>query len=468
MAPRLLAQGALVAILALPALREGIPCLYDGSGNNDNQQFATDALWISEHGYLQIPTHEPGHAQYSLALTVTGWAPHSGRICAQGMAALVATLLKTDPVWTYSSFFAALSVFWSFSVGFLARTLAGRESLPPLALLAMDILAILFPSSFFFIANGNLANGYATVLACFGLFLFRNLQLGGIPSWYAILLLLTVLALVGTYPEMIAFLALIALVSSFAGAAVNPAEVRRARWWIPLGACVLSLVVFPPATCRLVSTIQTARIMMRLAHLDMVANSFNVFANLTPIGHLCTAPTMATQLGDKVPGLVHVALAVCILAALVASIRWGGDGPLATSVLAIYSVSLWMVFNAGYGYGWQKIHQYMAGPFAALLLAGIARLASVDHKSTRQTAGTIAAALLSIWLMAGFVSHVRILARISKEKSLSTEHIQIQRTLAKLVSGENPEPGPIVIHDQSFRNSSADCRGFCWQSGQFS
>jgi len=450
LAPRLLAQATVLLVLTIPCMREGISCLYDGTGNNDNQQFATDALWVRQNGYLRIPAFEPSHPQFWLSLTVTGWKPHSGRICAQEMVAFLSVLLNCDPVWVYSPFFATQSVFWSLSLALLARRLVDPIRAGARGLLLMDLLAISHPAGLFFITNGNLANGFGATLASFALFLFRAIQSGDFPVRHGILVFVTVFALTGTYPEMVPFLALLCAGSCALDALSAHIKLRRVCWWIPPAAALIALAAFPPATFRLLSTIQTAKIMMRTAHLDSAANSFNIFANLNPLGHFSSACTMATQLGDKVPSWVHALLVAAILATLITLCANSRDKALILSVILVYCLGAWVVASAGYGYGWQKIHQYLAGPYAALLMAGIGSLLFAGKSGVTGRMVNSAAYLLVVWLLAGFGSHIRIMARISAEKSLASEHLKVRQALAQFHERSNASDTTVVIHDQTF------------------
>ena len=450
LAPRLLAQATVLLFLAIPCMREGTSCLYDGTGNNDNQQFATDALWVRQNGYLRVPGFEPAHPQYWLSLTVTGWTPHSGRICAQETVAFLSVLMNQDPVWVYSPFFATQSVFWSLSLALLARRIVDPARVGARGLLLADLLGICHPAGFFFITNGNLANGFGATLACFALFLFRSIQCGDFAVRHGILVFITVFALAGTYPEMVPFLGLLCAGSCIMDALVARSALRRACWWTPAAAALLALAAFPPTTCRLWSTIQTAKIMMRTARLDSTANSFSIFANLNPLGHFSSAATLATQLGDKVPSWVHGLLAASILTALIALAGKSRDRPLTASILLVYCWGAWMVASAGYGYGWQKIHQYLSGPFAALLIAGIGLLAIDKPPGSTGVLAKAAVSLLAVWFLAGFGSHVRIMARISGEKSLSTEHLEVRQALSELHEQGIASNSTVVIHDQTF------------------
>lgn len=448
--PRIACQFLVLAILGWPAIREGLPSLYDGSGNNDNQQFATDSLFLLHSGYLKIPTFSAEHPQNWLTLTVTGWQPPSGRICAQEMVAWLAVLLNQNPVWIYSSFFASLAVFWSLAVALTARHFTKGLSLSPLAILVQDILIILFPSGFFLIANGNMANGFAAALSCLTLVLFRWLQDKNNPLSLGLPLFLSVFALAGTYPELVPFTALFAALACLADLAFTPSLAKSPRWWVPTAVCLLALFVYPPVTYRLVSTIQTARIFMYTAKDNPAANAFNIFANLTPAGHFATLPTMATQIGDKVPQPLYWSIALAITWSVFSLTLQAKNRNLLLGVIVTYSLATLMVLRSDYGYGWQKIHQYLASPCAAMIAAGTALL--IDGKANTKAPRLTQAAgwLVAVWLVVGFASHSRLLIRISTEKAIAADHLQVRQVLRDRLAIGEPIQGPLVIHDQTF------------------
>ena len=115
--PRLAAQALVIALLAWPVFREGLPAQYDGTPCNDNQQFTTDLVTLKQQGYLQPLLWDPEHPFSRLSITIMGYGPTSGRVASQSLGSVVATLLGQDPVWVYSGFFASFAVFWSVACG---------------------------------------------------------------------------------------------------------------------------------------------------------------------------------------------------------------------------------------------------------------------------------------------------------------------------------------------------------------
>ena len=453
--PRAAAQAIILSLLAWPVLREGLPTQYDGTTCNDNQQFVTDLVTLQRQGYLQPLEWDREHPAPLLSITIMGYGPRSGRVCAQSLGAMVGTLLGQDPVWVYSGYFASLAVFWSVACGLLLRALSPREGLRGWESLVGDLLLILHPMGFYFIINGNMGNGFGMVVATLLWLILRQTQLQGFTPSRLLLLPLGALALAGTYPELIPF-------TGMAGGLVLLSDLLRRRnivwtrqWWMPVAVASAGLLLFPPVTIRTAHTVKVAMAESRMAA-DPANKSLlppNVFEGLDRSAYLPGFTTLATRLAEK-PGWAPM-----LVLTLVISLCWfvglyvARDRALAWGWAVAFDVAALMVKQSGYGYGWQKISQYHATILAVVAIIGALYMVPTPHRNPRdrwKLLGWLPLITLSGWFLYSLVSHAGSLLAISAEKCLSVDHLQLaefsKRPPTKL---DGPLPEPWVMEDQT-------------------
>ena len=465
--PRLAAQALVIALLAWPVFREGLPAQYDGTPCNDNQQFTTDLVTLKQQGYLQPLLWDPEHPFSRLSITIMGYGPTSGRVASQSLGSVVATLLGQDPVWVYSGFFASFAVFWSVACGLLLRAFAPPEGLKKWESLVGDLLLILHPMGFFFITNGNLGNAFGMVIATLLWLVLRQTQQSGFTPTRLLLLPMGALALAGTYPELIPFTGMAGALVFLSDFLRLPHLVRTRQWWAPVIVATLGLFLFPPTLIRTASTVQVAIAESRSAAnpANQAALPPNLFAGLDRSAYLPAFTTMATRLAEK-PGW-----ALMLLLTLVISLCWfvglyvARDRALAWGWAVAFDLAAILVKQSNYGYGWQKISQYHATILAVVAILGALYMVPSPHRNPKhrwKLAGCIPLLILALWFLYSLISHTVALVENSQSKTLSHDHLQLAAFNKKNKQSPNPLPEPWVMEDQTMPSFIASYYQSVW------
>lgn len=435
----LLGGAILTLLLIFPFLRDAHLVFFDGTSNHDNFFWISSADFLQRHTYLESPVRSALYPVYADVSAIIGWQPLWGRMGAEGLIALVAGILRLNPLRLYTFATITLLLPWLAALFLLARETGLRPKSP----LLLGLAAALQPLFVFFQANGNLPNLFGAIFAAALLLGAAGLRSSATRGLGFVLCLISVHALLCSYPEIIPFAALPVALFALA-VCLRPASGEN-RWRLPallLAAAVAGLALNPATT-------------LRAAHGFMVSFSAargsqhwaNLFASLTPAGYVPGFVTLAIRPNHLLGwsgGLVFTAL-LAVSGVLI--FRAARDRRLLLCSLAGFAALILYTVATGFTYGWQKSVQFAAIPLAVLYPGG-----ALDAWG-RQRAVRRRLALAALAGLAGFFVYAQsgLLAesyRRARDKGLTGEML----TLRDSTAARFPDR-PVLVQSRTFAMS---------------
>jgi hypothetical protein len=380
---------ALAFLIALlwPLLTRPSLVYYDGTGNHDAYFWISGADHLQHHGYLSIA--KAGRESLAFLDNITGLKPEWGRMGAEGLLALIASLGSTSPLQIYVAATAALFVPWIAAVWLVARTFFSTA----LSRTALVALAALQPMFVFFHGNANLPNLLGTLMgATVVIATERSMRTDADRERvvWLVALALTLHALLCSYPEMLPFIALPTGLLWMRGVSNG-----RSRTSAMIAAVAGALLINPITPIRAWSGWQRA---VETARLDL--GWANIFLPLEPSARAPALATLSVHLGHDLGFVAGAACSLLLTAVAIVGWRRAHDRFGALAIFSGAAVLLLYTLVARFNYGWQKTAQFSAVFIAALL--PVATLALLDTVPASPPARRMATRFGAIALLALF------------------------------------------------------------------
>ncbi len=442
--PVLGASALFFVCLLWPVLHNPSALFYDGTSNHDSFFWISGAEHLKRNTYMEQPVLSATQPLTNSTPAIIGWRPPWGRMGAEGLLAMVSSVIGVSPLKLFLYATASLQFTWVALAWLALRTFYG-----PLSARSITVtLVCLQPVFVFCFGNSNLPNllgalaGAALVIATQHALTVRH-DRAATTAWFA-LIMLSLHALLCAYPEMVPFVLLPAgLLWLRAWFAAGP----RAAWkpcLLVAGAIILGALLNPASTIRGWNGFMAS---LSIARADTSwANLFSPLVLAEYIPALATLSVSAARFLDPWLGW-PVSLAIVVGTGFMfrhARDRFGMAAVFASTVLLVGYTVIW-----DFSYGWQKSVQFagvffgMAFPAAALDGLNRARLAAAGGWRRLWTAGV---AGLGVFLVFATIMEFRQGYKWSDRKVISADWFTLRQR-----AGETLRGATVLVEASSFR-----------------
>jgi hypothetical protein len=438
-----LGAGALFFLCLLwPVLQNPATIFYDGTSNHDSFFWVAGAEHLKRSTYMAAPLVSPTQPLTHSAVAIIGWQPPWGRMGAEGLLAMVSSVINVSPLKLFLYATASLQLTWVALAWLALRTFYGAPSSRYIAAALVCLQSVFV----FFFSNSNLPNllgalaGATLIVAT-----QRALTIAAGAGRGAALLLVTLSfhGLLCVYPEMVPFVLL-------------SAGLLWLRAWFAAGPRAAARPCLLVAAAVILGALLNAATTLRAWHGFMAsfaaaradtswANLFNplILPEYLPALASLSVPA-ARSLGHWLGWPLTLAFALAIgLMFRGARDRLGLAAVFAGSVLLIaYTIA------EDFAYGWQKSVQFagvffsMAFPAAALDALHRARNGSVHW----QRLVTVALAGIALYLGYATAMEIREGYKWSNRKVISADWFKLRSHV-----GEHLRGRPVLIEPATFR-----------------
>lgn len=442
----LAASGLFFACLLWPVLNNPSSLFYDGTSNHDSFFWISGAEHLKRNTYMDSPVLNPTQPLTNSTPAIIGWKPAWGRMGAEGLLAMVSSVIGVSPLKLFLYATASLQFTWVALAWLGLRTFYGNLSARPIA----AALVCLQPVFVFFFGNSNLPN-LLGALAGASLIIATQRALAPPPAAgrtdriaWLLLIVLSLHALLCAYPEMVPFVLLPAGLLWLRHGFAAGLRAATLPCLLVAGAILLGGLLNPASTARAYHGFIES---FSIARADTTwANLFNplVYAEYVPA--LATLSVSAARdLGQWLGWPVTLAIVVSVGCMFrYARDRFGLAAVFASTLLLItYTVM------KDFSYGWQKSVQFagvffgMAFPAAAL--DGLNRARAAGPTWWRRL-GTTGLAGLAAFLCYATIMEFRQGYKWSDRKVISADWFKLRD-----YAGEHIRGATVLVEPAAFR-----------------
>lgn len=438
-----LGAGALFFVALLwPVLQNPATIFYDGTSNHDSFFWVAGAEHLKRSTYMAAPLGNPTQPLTHSAEAIIGWQPPWGRMGAEGLLAMVSSVINVSPLKLFLYATASLHFTWVALAWLALRTFYGELSSRYVA----AALVCFQPVFVFFVSNSNLPNllgalAGATLLIATQRAFTTPTRAG--QNGLLLLVALSLHALLCVYPEMVPFVLLPAGLLWLRGLVAAGPRAGLRSGLLVAGAVVLGVLLNGATTLRawhgFLASFAAARADTSWA---------NLFNPLILAEYLPALATLSVPAARSLGPWFGWPLTVAFACGIGLMFRFARDR---TGLAAVFAGSVLLVaytIVADFAYGWQKSVQF-AGVFFGLAFPA-ATLDALDRarrgNGARRRAGTAALAAVAVFLGYATAMEIREGYKWSNRKVISADWFKLRSQVAESLRGAT-----VLVEPATFR-----------------
>ncbi|AOS44929.1 hypothetical protein Verru16b_01998 [Lacunisphaera limnophila] len=442
--PVLAASGLFFACLLWPVLHHPTALFYDGTSNHDSFFWISGAEHLKRNTYMDRPVLSPTQPLTNATPAIIGWKPDWGRMGAEGLLAMLSSVVGVSPLKLFLYATASLQFAWVALAWLGLRTFYGPLSARPIA----AALVCLQPVFTFFFGNSNLPNllgalAGATLVIATARALTAPAGRAPATGWL-LLILLSLHGLLCAYPEMVPFVLL-------------PAGLLWLRHWVVTGpraawrpaalvasAIILGFLLNAASTLRAVHGFMAS---LAIARAD--TNWANLFNPLVVAEYLPALATLSVGAARDLGPWLGWPLSLAIVVGLGCMFRFARDRFGLAAVFASTLLLIGYTLIHDFSYGWQKSVQF-AGvffgmAFPAAVLDGLNRARATGPVIWRRLT-TAGLAGLAAFLVFATAMEFREGYKWSDRKVISADWFKLRELAGETLRGKT-----VLVEPATFR-----------------
>lgn len=438
-----LGAGALFFLCLLwPVLQNPATIFYDGTSNHDSFFWVAGAEHLKRSTYMAAPLVSPTQPLTHSAVAIIGWQPPWGRMGAEGLLAMVSSVINVSPLKLFLYATASLQFTWVALAWLALRTFYGSISSRYVAAALVCCQSVFV----FFFSNSNLPNLLGALAGATLVIATQRALTAAAGAGRGALLLLVTLSFHGllcAYPEMVPFVLLSAgLLWLRAWFAAGPRAAARPCLLVA-AAIILGALLNGATTLRawhgFLASFAAARADTSWA---------NLFNPLILPEYLPALASLSVPAARSLGHWLGWPLTLAFVLAIALLIRGARDRVGLAAVFAGSILLIGYTIAEDFAYGWQKSVQF-AGVFFSMAFPA----AALDALQRARSGGMawrriVTAALAGVALYLGYATAMEIREgyKWSNRKVISADWFKLRSHVGEHLRGQT-----VLIEPATFR-----------------